>query len=283
MPALVSEELFAAVQAQLEENRRRARQGERGARYLLQGLVVCHQCGYAYYGKAISPSARKGTLRDYAYYRCIGTDAYRFGGERICSNSQVRTDLLDLTVWQEVCGLLEDPQRVEQEYRRRLAPTPGDERSSVDAQLGKLRQGLARLIDSYAEGVIEKAEFEPRITRLRQRIAGLEEQAQQIAQAAALQDELRLIIGRLDTFAEQVRDGLAGAEWLQRRELIRALVKRVEVGDEEVNVVFRVGPDPFVERPDRGILQHCGGRDNSALRCPCIRGVQRTQVPRSLL
>ncbi len=60
VPALVSEELFAAVQAQLEENRRRARQGERGARYLLQGLVVCRQCGYAYYGKAISPSARKG-------------------------------------------------------------------------------------------------------------------------------------------------------------------------------------------------------------------------------
>jgi site-specific DNA recombinase len=256
----VSEELFAAVQAQLEENRHRARQGERGARYLLQGLVLCQQCGYAYYGKAISPSARKGNPRDYAYYRCIGTDAYRFGGERICSNTQVRTDLLDLTVWQEVCSLLEDPQRVEQEYRRRLAPPQGNEQRSVDAQLGKLRQGLARLIDSYAEGLIEKAEFEPRITRLRQRITGLEEQAEQLAHAAALQDELRLIIGRLDTFAEQVRDGLAGADWLQRREIIRALVKRVEVGEEEVNVVFRVGPDPFVESPDRGVLQHCGRR-----------------------
>lgn len=265
VPVLVSEALFAAVQAQLEENRRRARQGARGARYLLQGLVVCQQCGYAYYGKALSPSARKGTPRDYAYYRCIGTDAYRFGGERICSNTQVRTDLLDLTVWQEVCGLLEEPQRVEQEYQRRLAPPTGDERSQVDAQLGKLRQGLARLIDSYAEGLIEKAEFEPRMTRLRQRIADLEAQVHHLAQAAALEDELRLIIGRLDTFATQVRDGLAGADWLKRREIIRALVKRVEVGDEEVNVVFRVGPDPFVESPDRGILQHCGRHNNSTL------------------
>ncbi len=266
VPALVSEELFAAVQAQLEENRRRARQGERGARYLLQGLVLCRQCGYAYYGKAISPSASKGNPRDYAYYRCIGTDAYRFGGERICSNRQVRTDLLDLTVWQEVCSLLEDPQRVEQEYRRRLAPPQDDERTSVDAQLSKLRQGLARLIDSYAEGLIEKAEFEPRILRLRQRIADLEEQVHHLAQAAALQHELRLIIGRLDTFAGQVRDGLAGADWLKRREIIRALVKRVEVGEEEVNVVFRVGPDPFVESPDRGILQHCRRREHATLR-----------------
>ena len=48
VPALVSEELFAAVAEQLEENRRRSRQRRRGARYLLQGLVVCRHCGYAY-------------------------------------------------------------------------------------------------------------------------------------------------------------------------------------------------------------------------------------------
>jgi len=260
VPALVSEELFAAVQVQLEENRRRARQGQRGARYLLQGLVLCRHCGYAYYGKPVSSSAAKGKVREYAYYRCIGTDAYRFGGERVCHNGQVRTDLLDVTVWQEVCALLEDPQRVEQEYRRRLAPPDTDERSGVESQVGKLRQGLARLIDSYAEGLIEKTEFEPRIGRLRERIGVLEEQAQQLAQAATLQDDLRLIIGRLDEFAARVKGGLEEADWPTRRELIRALVKRVEVGKEDVNIVFRVSPDPFVESPDRDILQHCGRR-----------------------
>jgi site-specific DNA recombinase len=34
VPAIISEELFAVVQAQLQENRRRARCGQRGARYL---------------------------------------------------------------------------------------------------------------------------------------------------------------------------------------------------------------------------------------------------------
>jgi site-specific DNA recombinase len=57
VPALVSADLFATVQEQLQENRQRARQGQRGARYLLQGLICCALCGYAYYGKAISPSA----------------------------------------------------------------------------------------------------------------------------------------------------------------------------------------------------------------------------------
>ena len=95
VPALVEESLFAAVAEQLAENRQHAREGQRGARYLLQGLVCCQQCGYAYYGKALSPSARKGHVRHYAYYRCVGSDAYRFGGERVCANRQVRTDLLN--------------------------------------------------------------------------------------------------------------------------------------------------------------------------------------------
>ena len=119
VPALVEPEVFAAVQEQLQENKRHARQSRRGALYLLQGVLQCQHCGYAFYGKRLSPSARKGHPRAYAYYRCLGTDAYRFGGERIWHNTQVRTDLLDLAVWREVCTLLAHPERLAEEYRRR--------------------------------------------------------------------------------------------------------------------------------------------------------------------
>jgi site-specific DNA recombinase len=47
VPPLVDAAVFAAVHEQLQDNRRHARQGRRGARYLLQGLVCCAQCGYA--------------------------------------------------------------------------------------------------------------------------------------------------------------------------------------------------------------------------------------------
>jgi site-specific DNA recombinase len=263
VPALVSEALFEAVQVQLEENRQRARQRQRGARYLLQGLLVCALCQYAYYGKAISNKAAKGKKRDYAYYRCIGTDAYRFGGERICDNLQVRTDMLDELVWNEVCTLLAEPQRLEQEYQRRLnAPSQeNEELVTTQAQLSKVRQGIARLIDSYTEGLIEKQEFEPRIKRLRQRWSTLEDRDRQIRLELARQAELRLVITRLEDFAAQVKDGLTEADWLAKRELIRTLVKRVEIGKEQVNVVFRVTPDPFDSSPNRGSLQHCWWRN----------------------
>jgi site-specific DNA recombinase len=275
VPPLVDAAVFATVQEQLQENRRHARQGLRGARYLLQGLVCCAQCGYAFYGKAISPSSRKHHPRSYAYYRCLGTDAYRFGGERVCHNHQVRTDLLDVAVWREACALLGQPNRLEQEYRQRLAPTDEQaaDHTAVERQRTKLRHGLARLIDSYTEGFLEKQDFESRITRQRQRITAIDDQIRQLADAASMQRELRLLIGRLEDFAAQVENGLEAADWHTRRKIIRTLVSRVEIDHTQVNVMFRVPPDPFVASPDhfdRGVLQHCRRGDLTVISQPLL-------------
>jgi hypothetical protein len=53
---------------------------------------------------------------------------------------------------------------------------------------------------------------------------------------------LQLIIGRLEDFAAKLHDGLEAADWASKRDLIRALVKRVEVARNEVNVVFQIDP-----------------------------------------
>src|SRR5262249_17935361 len=76
VPAIVDADLFAAVQEQLAENRARSRLSARGARHLLQGLMVCKRCGYALCGKATSRASARGRPRTYAYYRCVGTEPY---------------------------------------------------------------------------------------------------------------------------------------------------------------------------------------------------------------
>jgi site-specific DNA recombinase len=275
VPAIVEPEVFAAVQEQLEENRRHARQSQRGARYLLQGLLQCQHCGYAFYGKPLSPSARKGRPRAYAYYRCVGTDAYRFGGHRLCPNTQVRTDRLELAVWQEVCTLVAHPERLAQEFTRRLQTDgqgPQQERTVLERQAGKLRQGLARLIDSYAEGLIEKQEFEPRVTRLRQRITHVEAQCHQLAEAETLQRELQLIVGRVEEFAAQVQQNLETLAWQRKREILRALVRRVEIGLDQVQVVFRVDAFAGEADPEKKSLQLCKGSKAPALWRAGVRG-----------
>ena len=105
VPALVDENLFAAVAEQLQENRRRCRTRRRGACYLLQGLLVCDACGYAYYGKPLSQASRKGKARAHAYYRCVGTDAYRVSAVSGCA----ATDSVARICWTRQCGTMLAP------------------------------------------------------------------------------------------------------------------------------------------------------------------------------
>lgn len=139
-------------------------------------MLECQCCGYAYYGKRISRASAKGKV-PYAYYRCVGTDAYRFGGQRVCKNMQVRTDKLDEAVWRDACELLLHPQLLRKEYERRLAePNHSATGSSLTNQLAQAQQTVNRLIDAYADGMVERSEFEPRIARARKRLKEVQEQ-----------------------------------------------------------------------------------------------------------
>jgi site-specific DNA recombinase len=269
VPALVSEALFEAAAEQLAENKKRCRARKRGARYLLQGLVQCPCCEYAYYGKPVSKKANKGTTVQYAYYRCIGADAYRFGGQRVCSNRQVRTDLLDNAVWEDVCGLLRDPKRLAEEYERRLQDHTtkcGEATKQLTSQIQKTKRTVARLIDAYEDGLLSKEEFEPRIRGSKERLSRLEAEASAAADEEVKRVELRVVIGHLEEFASRIREGLESPDWITKREIIRSLVKRIEVGPEEVRIVYKVGQVPFVQGPASGASsQHCCRRGFAAL------------------
>src|SRR3954470_2976571 len=263
VPGLVSEELFGAVRAQLEENRRRRRDRPGRGRYLLQGLIVCKRCGYGCYGKTVNRTTSRGKV-PHAYYRCTGSDAYRFGGQRLCWNKQVRADVLDGAVWEDVRHLLSEPGRVRAEYERRArGPEAGADREGgqTNKKIKNVKQTISRMIAAYGDGLLEKTEFEPRVLAARGRLAKLESECQRRADEEDREAELRLVIGRLEEFARRVSQGLRGPDWETRREIVRALVKKVEIDEQEVRIVYRVGPSPFEGRPQQGGLQRCWGRN----------------------
>ncbi len=92
---------------------------------------------------------------------------------------------------------------------------------------------------------------------MRERLVDLEQQAYEIADEVALKAEMRLVITRLEEFAVRVKDGLAEADWSLQRELIRTLVGRVEVGKEDVNIVFRIPPEAVSLSGEKKSLQLC--------------------------
>jgi site-specific DNA recombinase len=258
VPAIVSREMFEAAQTQLERNKRLSQRNARGERYLLQGLTVCSRCGYAFYGKPVSKTSMKGT-QHYAYYRCVGSDAYRFAGRRICDNPQVRVDQLDGHVWQSVRSLLQSPERVLAEWSRRqrgngVSTDLRQQRDDASRIAVSHERSLKRLVDAYEAGAIDLADLRTRSDALRARI---ERARRDVADAdRKIRDtiQLRAVATHLEDFATRVQCKLDTLPWTQQRQIIRALVAKVEIDETGATIVYRLPPTepPAGETPLSG-------------------------------
>ncbi|MBX9720941.1 MAG: recombinase family protein [Candidatus Obscuribacterales bacterium] len=256
VPAIVSAELFATVQEQISENRKRARARRHGAVHLLQGLICCKQCGYAFYGKSVR--------KQYVYYRCIGSDSHRFAGKPVCNNPQIRADMLEDVVWKQVCQLLQNPGRLQTEYQRRLKKKTVTDPAALDTERKKVQGRISRIIDSYADGLLSKEEFEPRIKNCKKQLAKLDEQSKKLKLESGDSEQLQLLIVQLDQFTVKIKDNLEKLDWSTKREIIRSLIQSIEIDNGHVKLMFKVKSPPF-ERPPKGgrnqqSLQHCRAR-----------------------
>ena len=186
MPALISAEDFALVAQQLERNNRFSPRNTRRPS-LLQGILVCRECGYAYY--RCSTRSPNGILRE--YYRCSGTDGHRRPEGRVCENRPIRLAEVDELVWARVLELLDDPTLIEAEIDRRLQtlraahPSSG-RRDALQRDLTRAQTALRRLLDGYQEQLVTLDELRTRSPDLRKREATLQAQldAQQERKAA---------------------------------------------------------------------------------------------------
>lgn len=88
LPAIISKEDFAAVQAKRETNQRRFSSYKAVEPYLLSGKVICGYCGSAMSGHRVAP--RNG--EPYGYYYCLKKE--RVAGER-CPQKYIRAEKLE--------------------------------------------------------------------------------------------------------------------------------------------------------------------------------------------
>ena len=246
VPAIVTRELYAAVQEQLQENRHR-RLGQRRRRYLLQGLLACGCCGYALTGRQTSK---------YIYYRCLGNDAARWGGRQLCTNRMVRTDCLDEAVWNDVVALLQNPRLLaDEQARRRAQPATAPQRAHLDRQIQHARRAISRLIDAYQDALLEKHEWEPRLTQARARLQRLEAEDQRLADCQAEDTALDHTLANLEHFAAEIRRGLEQADWDTRRQILRTLIQCIHIEPDQVRITYRIRLPPFASQ--ERILHFC--------------------------
>src|ERR1022692_4337312 len=172
VPALVSDEMFALAQEQLEKNKRHSPR-RTVEPTLLQGILVCEQCGYGLYRTSTHTSKQKLN-----YYRCIGSDKYRRLNGPVCTNRPIRQDYLDTFVWSEIIRLLEDTGLIQTEIdRRRETAQKADPLRKREEELrreqARVEKSSERLVTAYQEGLLT-------LPQLRQRMPALQKQTQAV-------------------------------------------------------------------------------------------------------
>ena len=237
VPALVSEDSFARAQELLHENKIRSRR-RTITPSIVQGLVSCQKCGYAF-----SRTSTYTTARKIHYYKCIGSDGWRKLGGPVCDNVRfVRQDLLDQIVWAEVVRLLEDPTLIQQELDRRLAaarssdPTKQREQN-LRRELTRVGNSLERLLTAYQEELSSLEQLRERMPPLRQREQALRAELQAIADQTSNQATFLRLAETLAAFLGRLRSTADTLDIMERQRIVRLVVKEVLIGDD--NIIIR--------------------------------------------
>ena len=259
VPALISEEQFALAQERLHRNSRFSPRNTCRPS-LLQGILVCRECGYAYY--RCSTRSKNGKLRE--YYRCSGTDGHRRPEGRVCENRPVRLAEVDELVWTRVLALLEDPALIQAEIDRRLqtmrATHPAaSRRDALERDLVRSQNAIRRLLDGYQEQLVTIDELRARTPELRKREATI--QAQLDALDAELHDaETYLkLTETLDGFRARLTDNAESLTVEQRQQIIRLVVREVLIGEDDITIRHSI-PVPTRDQPP-GYLLRSGSRE----------------------
>jgi site-specific DNA recombinase len=233
VPAIVSEETFALAARRLEDNRRFASRNSKEPS-LLMGLVACQSCGYAYYRTSTRTKKRK-----LYYYRCLGSDDYRYEHGRICQNKPVRADYLDDLVWGQVTALLADPTLVQAELDRRLAElrhaNPATaERTRLELDLARTTKGIERLVGAYQEDLLTLDELRARMPELRAKETSLSGALAALDAQLLDRDTYLALAENLEGFLTRLRDTSEAATTEDRQKVVRSVIKEVLVGPERV-------------------------------------------------
>jgi site-specific DNA recombinase len=235
VPAIVSPQIFALAQERLQQNKLFASRHTKEPT-LLQGILICQVCGYAYYRTSTRTSARK-----LYYYRCLGSDDWRYPKGRVCTNRPVRQDYLDNVVWREVIELLENPDLVSTEMERRIREIQESNPSRVRKEallkeITRVQKGIDRLLDAYQEGLLSLEQLRRRMPELKKREAALRTELQTLEASVVDRERCLRVVGNLKEFLSRLHQSAHTLHVKERQRVLRLVVKEILVGPDTLTI-----------------------------------------------
>lgn len=233
VPAFISENDFQAVQEKLKKNKAFFARNTKELS-LLQGLLVCGECGKPYYKKI-----RRSTKHRIGYYCCSNTLAK--GSTTPCCNRSVRLEELDDLIFNEIVELLRNPSLIEAELKRQIEERPEKQESlkeiEVKKELEQISKARNRLLDIYQDGeALSLEELRERIEKLNRRKSMLEADLKRF-NALKIQREINQDpVKMLKEYTERLGKASEELPLQEKRKLVRLLIEEVVIRPREIKI-----------------------------------------------
>lgn len=251
VPSIIEDDLFQLVQERLEHNKKYSPRRTIEPT-LLQSMLVCKSCGYAYYRCSTKTSKRK-----LYYYRCLGSDNYRFANGRVCQNKPIRQDYLDELVWEQVLELLSNPELVRTEIHRRIEEikdiNPTEQRKKVlEKEIVRIEKSIQKLLDAYQEDLLQLEELRDRMPQLRRRQNALKAELRDIDSALTDQHAVLRLTNNIEAFLHKLRKAADAINVVERQKVLRLIVKEIQLDDESLTIKHSI-PLTTPSKPEKPI------------------------------
>ncbi len=245
VPPLVSEATFAMARELLEKNKKYATRRTLEPT-LLQSMLVCKKCGYAYYRTSTRTAKRK-----IYYYRCLGSDNYRYKEGRKCDARPIRQDYLDELVWREVVRLLEDEKLIQGELQRRVemtrASSPSERRlDTLRKENTRMEKAINRLLDAYQAELVTMDELRPRLKDLHKKQQSMQTELRQIENQQYDNDHYLKLANTVTGFLGKLQSNANTLDIVDRQRIVRLLVKEIMVDNDTITLKHAI---PITETP----------------------------------
>jgi hypothetical protein len=254
---IIPKEQFLEVQEAIADQRR-IPPSSKSSHYLLTGLLECQYCGTKMYGYTHKYAGKSGRI--YQYYRCNG---HISKGVAFCRGNTVDARFVERIISEELKNLSMNPDRLREKvedfkttYAHEVKPLL-DQQKGIQQCLTKIMKKEGRLLELYEDGLIGKEEFAKRKGELDTEMKALEKEMEEVEQKIYSNDlanfDLPTILSSVHNLAEVFEE----LDLQERKELLRTVISKVEVGKHHLDCHIFALPKTFVDysRTDRGSWQ----------------------------
>lgn len=236
IPSIINENDFELAQEIIIKNKKLSARNTREPS-LLQGLVICGECGCPFYKKRWSKT----------YYQCRSHMDTKI---KTCENNSIEQKRLDELVYNEIIKMLHNPSLLKQELLRREKENKNIEEIEkeeifVKKEFEKLHKERERLFDAYQNGVLDLDSLSTRNQGLEKRRNLLDKQMK-ILHSSRIQKEIEVNWEKIfEKILEYIKKSSPELPFKEKQKLIRLIIEKIIVTKEEIKIVHCISPRIF--------------------------------------